>query len=138
MVHAAFRGRTLGYADALYACAAREARRAGARFLLLNCTPALAPMYEAKGFVRYKPCVWDGGMGLQVPMALVLDDLPSLVSRGHLIKLTLPLRLPWLTMPRDLSLRILLFRGEGSASREELMRVSLRSARAHRLLRPLS
>ena len=32
MVHAAFRGRTLGCADALYACAAREARRAGARF----------------------------------------------------------------------------------------------------------
>ena len=92
MVHAAFRGRTLGYADALYACAAREARRAGARFLLLNCTPALAPMYEAKGFVRYKPCVWDGGMGLQVPMALVLDDLPSLVAADRTSAMAAALR----------------------------------------------
>ena len=50
----------------------------GARFLLLNCTPALALLYEAKGWVRYKPAAWDEGMGLQVPMVLVLDDLAFL------------------------------------------------------------
>ena len=41
-------------------------------------TPALAPLYEQRGFVRYKPACWDDAMGLQVPMALVLDDLPFL------------------------------------------------------------
>ena len=39
----------------------------GAKILLLNCTPALCPMYERIGFVRYKPAYCDvGGMGLQV------------------------------------------------------------------------
>ena len=66
MVHSKFRGKSYGYTDLLYAAAAVEARRMGARFLLLNCTPALAVMYEARGWVRYKPAVWDEGMGLQV------------------------------------------------------------------------
>ena len=78
MVHAKFRGKAFGFTDALYAGAAVEARRMGARFLLLNCTPALAPLYEARGWVRYKPACWDESMGLQVPLALVLDDLAFL------------------------------------------------------------
>ena len=82
MVHARHRGKGhgggLGFADQLYVAAAVAARHAGARFLLLNCTPALAPLYEARGFVRYKPACWDDAMGLQVPMALVLDDLAFL------------------------------------------------------------
>ena len=78
MVHYRFRGKAFGYTDALYAAAAVEARKMGARFLLLNCTPALAPLYEAKGWVRYKPACWDESMGLQVPLALVLDDLAFL------------------------------------------------------------
>ena len=44
MVHSKHRGKAAGFTDALYAAAALAARRAGARFLLLNCTPALAPM----------------------------------------------------------------------------------------------
>ena len=52
MVHAKYRGKAYGYTDALYAAAAVEARKMGARFLLLNCTPALAPLYEAKGWIR--------------------------------------------------------------------------------------
>ena len=75
MVHARYRGKKYGFADRLYEAAAQAARESGARFLLLNCTPALAPLYEARGFVRYKPAEWDDAMGLQVPMALVLDDL---------------------------------------------------------------
>ena len=41
---------------------------------------AFAPLARAqsKGWLRYKPAGWDDGMGLQVPMALVLDDLPFL------------------------------------------------------------
>lgn len=46
-------------------------RRAGARFLLLNCTPGLAPLYEAKGWVRYKPAAWDESMGLQVVVLII-------------------------------------------------------------------
>ena len=43
----------------------------GAKILLLNCTPALCPMYERIGFVRYKPAYCDvGGMGLQVTPTL--------------------------------------------------------------------
>ena len=41
MVHATHRGKAYGYTDALYGAAAVAARRRGARFLLLNCTPAL-------------------------------------------------------------------------------------------------
>ena len=44
MVHSKFRGKSFGFTEALYAAAAVESRRMGARFLLLNCTPALAPL----------------------------------------------------------------------------------------------
>lgn len=78
MVHARYRGSKYGFANALYEAAARASREQGARFLLLNCTPALAPLYEARGFVRYKPAHWDDSMGLQVPMVCVLDDVTFL------------------------------------------------------------
>lgn len=80
MVHARYRGAQYGYANHLYVAAATAARQAGARFLLLNCTPALAPLYESRGFVRYKPACWDEAMGLQVPLALVLDDVAFLTK----------------------------------------------------------
>ncbi len=49
MVHIKYRGRQFGCTDAMYAASAVAARCAGARILLLNCTPALAPMYEVRG-----------------------------------------------------------------------------------------
>ena len=78
MVHQNFRRvRTEGFglACALYAACFAAVRRRGAKILLLNCTPALAPYYERFGFVRYKPAYSDvGGMGLQIPLAMPLED----------------------------------------------------------------
>ena len=88
MVHSKFRGKSYGYTDLLYAAAAVEARRMGARFLLLNCTPALAVMYEARGWVRYKPAVWDEGMGLQVKH--LLHALAARTCGTHLLHARLP------------------------------------------------
>lgn len=78
MVHQGFRRvRTDGFglADALYASAFAAARARGARIMLLNCTPALSPYYERFGFVRYKPAYCDDGMGLQIPLAMPLEDV---------------------------------------------------------------
>jgi hypothetical protein len=64
-----------GLADALYASAFAAVRARGAKILLLNCTPALSPYYERFGFVRYKPAYCDDGMGLQIPLAMALEDV---------------------------------------------------------------
>jgi len=82
MVRKSHRGRRPGgevsMADQLYEAAALAAMANGAKFLDLNCTPALTSLYERKGWVRYCPCFFDENMGLQVAMALPLDDVAFL------------------------------------------------------------
>ena len=78
MVHQGFRrvrSDGFGLADALYASAFAAVRERGAKIMLLNCTPALSPYYERFGFVRYKPAYCDDGMGLQIPLAMSLEDV---------------------------------------------------------------
>ena len=82
MVHSSYRrvrgGSGGGLADALYAASYAAAREQGAKIMLLNCTPALSPYYERFGFVRYKPAYCDAGMGLQIPLAMALEDIAFL------------------------------------------------------------
>lgn len=63
MVHLKYRGKQLGCTDAMYAASAIAARCAGARILLLNCTPALAPMYEVSRRQRTKAAEGTGSVG---------------------------------------------------------------------------
>jgi predicted GNAT family N-acyltransferase len=81
MVKAEFRGRN-GTTDSIYEHSYKQAREMGAKYLLLNCTPALASAYERKGWVRYKSMYWDEGMGLQMPMCLPMEDVTFLSTLG--------------------------------------------------------
>jgi hypothetical protein len=78
-----------GLADALYAKAFAAVRARGAKILLLNCTPALSPYYERFGFVRYKPAYCDDAMGLQIPLAMALEDVKFLQQVAPKSPLTL-------------------------------------------------
>ena len=92
MVHQRFRQVTcdgFGLADALYANAFAAVRARGAKILLLNCTPALSPYYERFGFVRYKPAYCDDAMGLQIPLAMALEDVKFLQQVAPKSPLTL-------------------------------------------------
>lgn len=81
MVKAEFRGRN-GTTDSLYEESYTQARKMGAKYLMLNCTPSLATAYERKGWVRYKNMYWDEDMGLQMPMCLPMEDIPFLSTFG--------------------------------------------------------
>lgn len=79
MVHADYR-KYRSISAELLRVSAEEAWQAGARLLLLNCTPALVSYYERSACVRYSPVVWENNMGLQVPMVVVLDDIPFMTK----------------------------------------------------------
>jgi len=81
MVKIEFRGRN-GTTDSLYEESYTQARKMGAKYLMLNCTPSLATAYERKGWVRYKYMYWDEDMGLQMPMCLPMEDIPFLSTFG--------------------------------------------------------
>lgn len=81
VVAAAFRGRN-GATDSIYERCYVQARRMGAKYLLLNCSPSLAMVYERKGWVRYRPTHWDEDMGMQLPMCLPMEDTAFLGTFG--------------------------------------------------------
>jgi hypothetical protein len=55
-------------------------RKQGVRFDFCRCPPALIGLFEKLGYRRYAKNYVDPEAGLQTPMALVLDDLPHLVT----------------------------------------------------------
>eukprot|EP00588_Corethron_pennatum_P009433 CAMPEP_0194265562 /NCGR_PEP_ID=MMETSP0169-20130528/759_1 /TAXON_ID=218684 /ORGANISM="Corethron pennatum, Strain L29A3" /LENGTH=503 /DNA_ID=CAMNT_0039006049 /DNA_START=130 /DNA_END=1641 /DNA_ORIENTATION=- len=81
MVAAEFRGRN-GATESIYERCYVQARQMGAKYLLLNCSPSLATVYENRGWVRYKHTYWDGNMGMTLPMCLPIADTAFLGSLG--------------------------------------------------------
>lgn len=55
-----------------------QARAAGVLFDFLHCRPQLVKLYEQVGYRRYRPHFQHPELGYQIPMALVLDDVPHL------------------------------------------------------------
>jgi predicted GNAT family N-acyltransferase len=53
-------------------------RSAGSQFDFISCNPHLVRFYEMMGFRRYRAYYEDPGLGFQVPMVLVSNDLPHL------------------------------------------------------------
>ncbi len=50
----------------------------GTYFDFIFCNPHLVRMYEALGYRRYRPYFEDPGLGFQVPMVFVVDDVAHL------------------------------------------------------------
>jgi CRP-like cAMP-binding protein/predicted GNAT family N-acyltransferase len=53
-------------------------RSVGARFDFIFCNPHLVRFYELMGWRRYCAYFEDAGLGFQVPLVLVVDDIPHL------------------------------------------------------------
>ncbi|MBS0367478.1 MAG: cyclic nucleotide-binding domain-containing protein [Proteobacteria bacterium] len=57
-------------------------RSAGSRFDFISCNPHLVRFYEMMGYRRYCAYYEAPGLGFQVPMVLVTDDIPHLQGIG--------------------------------------------------------